>query len=100
MEISKNINGETLLVTLSGRLDTTTAPELEGAIKDDLANVKTVKFDMGAIEYVSSAGLRVILSVQKAMTAKGGELTLKKVNDEVMEVFDMTGFSSFLKFED
>ena len=59
-----------------------------------------VCLDMEGVEYVSSAGLRVILSIQKAMTAKGGTFTLRKVNDEVMEVFDMTCFSSFLTFED
>ena len=100
MVINKNINGESLNVVLSGRLDTTTAPELEASLKEDFDKVNKVEFDFQEIEYVSSAGLRVLLMSQKTMSAKNGSMVIKHVSDEVMEVFDMTGFSSFLTIED
>lgn len=100
MEISKKQEGDICIVTVIGRVDTTTAPELENGIKEETASAKELKLDFKDVEYVSSAGLRVILMAQKTMSAHGGKFVICNVSDEVMEVFDMTGFSSFLTFED
>lgn len=100
MEIKKELNENKLVVVLSGRLDTNTAPLLEADIKDDVEKVSDIEFDFTNLEYVSSAGLRVLLMYQKALSAKKGSLVIKHVNDEVMSVFDMTGFSTFLTIED
>ncbi len=98
MNINKTINGSDMTVALEGRLDTTTAPELEESLKDSLPGVKELTFDLQKLEYVSSAGLRVLLSTQKIMNGQG---TMKVVNvcDMVMEVFDVTGFSDILTIE-
>lgn len=100
MEIKKSKEGQTLNIKLLGRLDTNTAPELDENIKGDLASVDEIAIDLKELDYISSAGLRTILVIHKAMTAKSGKLTIKNVKDEVMEVFDMTGFSSFLNIEE
>ena len=89
-------NAETL--ALEGRLDTLTAPELEAEISAILPSVQTLILDMEKLDYISSAGLRVILKTQKALEKKSG-LTLTHVSDEVKEVFDITGFSDFLTIE-
>ena len=89
-------NAETL--TLIGRLDTVTAPELEAEISAILPTAESLVLDMEKLEYISSAGLRVILKTQKALTQKAG-LKLIHVSDEVMEVFEITGFSDFLTIE-
>lgn len=89
-------NAETL--ALVGRLDTITAPELEAEISAMLPTVQTLTLDMEKLDYISSAGLRVILKTQKALEKKSG-LTLTHVSDEVKEVFDITGFSDFLTIE-
>lgn len=98
MQIAKSIEGNTLSVSLEGRLDTMTAPELEAAIKDDLNNVEAAVLDLKGLEYVSSAGLRVILTVHKALAGKNG-LTVKNPNETVSEVFEVTGFSDILNIE-
>ena len=89
-------NAETL--ALEGRLDTLTAPELEAEIFAILPSVQTLTLDMEKLDYISSAGLRVILKTQKALEKKAG-LKLTHVSDEVKEVFDITGFSDFLTIE-
>lgn len=98
MDIIKNLNGDELTVKLVGRLDTTTAPSLEGSISQELANAKSLVFDFSELDYVSSAGLRVLLACQKQMN-KQGSMCIKHVKDEIYEVFDMTGFLDILKVE-
>ena len=98
MTIEKKINGEELTLIVSGRLDTQTAPELESELDASVSGVKELTFDMTNLEYVSSAGLRVILKAQKAMNAQGS-MKLTGVNDSIMEVFDITGFLDILTIE-
>ena len=98
MEILKKQNGTTLDVALSGRLDTTTAPQLEAEMKASLEGVTELCFDFEKLEYVSSAGLRVLLSCQKTMK-KQGKMKLRHVCDEIMEVFEITGFTDILTIE-
>lgn len=96
MDIVKNANGEALEVVLKGRLDTTTAPELEAAL--DLDGVSDLVLDFEGLEYISSAGLRVILAAQKKMSAQG-KMVIKNVNDTIKEVFEITGFIDILTIE-
>ena len=98
MTIEKKINGESATLIVSGRLDTQTAPELENELDAVLPGLKELTFDMTSLEYVSSAGLRVILKAQKAMNAQGS-MKLTGVNDSIMEVFDITGFLDILTIE-
>ena len=97
-----NINRETLdgktKITLEGRLDTTTAPELEEALKTALDGTSELVMDFEKLEYISSAGLRVLLSAQKVMN-KQGTMTLKNVSETVMEIFEVTGFVDILTIE-
>ena len=97
MQIKKEINGKTLTVSVSGRLDTSTAPELEKQL-GDLAGIDDLILDFDNLEYISSAGLRVILKAQKIMNIQGS-MKLVNVNDCVMEIFDITGFSDILNIE-
>ena len=97
MEIIKKSEGSKLTIALVGRLDTTTAPELEAEIKSSLDGVTEFVLDFEALEYVSSAGLRVILMAQKLMK-KQDSMVLINVNADIMEVFDITGFSDILTF--
>ena len=98
MTIEKKLNGEVVTLIVSGRLDTQTAPELESELDAVLPGLKDLTFDMTGLEYVSSAGLRVILKAQKAMNAQGS-MKLTGVNDSIMEVFDITGFLDILTIE-
>ena len=98
MTIEKKINGEAVTLIVSGRLDTQTAPELEKELDSILSGLEELTFDMTNLEYVSSAGLRVILKAQKAMNAQGS-MKLTGVNDSIMEVFDITGFLDILTIE-
>ena len=98
MTIEKNLNAENLTLKVSGRLDTQTAPELEKELDSSLAGVTELVIDMTELEYVSSAGLRVILKAQKAMNTQGS-MKLTGVNDSIMEVFDITGFLDILTIE-
>ena len=98
MTIEKKINGEAVTLIVSGRLDTQTAPELENELDAVLTGLKELTFDMTNLEYVSSAGLRVILKAQKAMNMQGS-MKLTGVNDSIMEVFDITGFLDILTIE-
>ena len=98
MTIEKKIENGNVTIKVSGRLDTTTAPELEKALDSSLEGTKELVFDMANLEYRSSAGLRVILKAQKAMNAQGS-MKLIGVNDSIMEVFDITGFLDILTIE-
>ncbi|MBR5543372.1 MAG: STAS domain-containing protein [Oscillospiraceae bacterium] len=98
MTIEKKINGAAVTLVVSGRLDTQTAPELENELDSALSGLKELTFDFANLEYVSSAGLRVILKAQKAMNAQGS-MKLTGVNDSIMEVFDITGFLDILTIE-
>ena len=98
MTIKKNMNGTQLNIALEGRLDTTTAPELEQTLKDSLDSVDALIMDFSKLDYISSAGLRVLLSAHKTMAKKGG-MKVTNVNEIVKEVFDVTGFSDILNIE-
>ena len=98
MDIEKNMDGKKLEVKIIGRLDTETAPEMTESLKEDLQNVEELIFDLSDLVYISSAGLRVILSTHKAMN-KQGAMIIKNVQDMVQEVFDATGFSEILTIE-
>lgn len=98
MEIKKTNNGEQLIFALSGRLDTTTAPELEAEVNASLIGVTDFVLDFKELEYISSAGLRVLLAAQKIMN-KQGSMKLINVNDDIKEVFDITGFADILTVE-
>ena len=98
LNITKNIHETELTVVLTGRLDTTTAPELEKELKASLDGVSALTIDMAALEYISSAGLRVLLSAQKAMN-KQGEMKVVHVGETIMEIFEVTGFSDILSIE-
>ena len=98
MDIEKQKNGKKLDVKLSGRLDTKTAPELAEMLKDELEGVEELTFDLSELIYISSAGLRIILSTQKTMN-KQGTMKVTNVQDIVMEVFESTGFLDILTIE-
>ncbi|MDD4492885.1 MAG: STAS domain-containing protein [Eubacteriales bacterium] len=99
MTITKsNSDGKTALL-LDGRLDTTTAPQLQEVLIPEFDTSKDIVLDFNALAYVSSAGLRVLLMGQKTATAKGGSMTITGVSAEIMEVFEMTGFSSILNIQ-
>lgn len=98
MTIQKNLEGTTLTLALEGRLDTTTAPQLEAEVKDSLEGVTALVLDLAGLEYISSAGLRVVLSAQKAMN-KQGSMVVRNVNEYVMEVLEVTGFADILTLE-
>jgi anti-sigma B factor antagonist len=95
LTIEKKTNASELTVALTGRVDTTTAPELEAVIKQSLAGVTELNIDMEALEYISSAGLRVLLSAQKTMN-KQGKMKVTHVSENIMEIFEVTGFSDIL----
>ena len=98
MNITKNQNGNALVIALEGRLDTTTAPELEKVLKESINGITELTIDLSKLDYVSSAGLRVLLSAHKAMRTQGA-MKVKNVNEIVREVFDVTGFSDILDIE-
>ena len=91
-------NAEEATIEVAGRLDTTTAPTLDKTINEDVKDVKNLTLDLKELEYISSAGLRVLLSAQKKMQ-KIGSMKVKNVCEEVMEVFEMTGFADILVIE-
>lgn len=98
MTIEKKVNDTQITLVVSGRLDTLTAPELETELDKALPDANELIFDLTDLEYISSAGLRVVLKAQKAMNAKGS-MKLIGVNDSIMEVFDITGFLDILTIE-
>ena len=98
MTIDKKEQGSALQIAVSGRLDTTTAPQLEAELKRSLEGITELDFDFSGLEYLSSAGLRVLLAAQKAMNQQG-KMTIRHVNETIMEVFEITGFSEILTIE-
>lgn len=98
MQINKTANGDTITYALSGRLDTTTAPELEAELKLSLDGVAHLILDFSDLEYISSSGLRVLLAAQKVM-GRQGDMTIRHVNESIMEVFEITGFSDLLTIQ-
>ena len=98
MTIEKNLNGTELTITIAGRLDTTTAPQLEAEFKQSINGIEKLVLDFASLEYLSSAGLRVLLTTQKAMN-KQGEMVIKNVNETINEIFEITGFIDILTVE-
>lgn len=98
MTIEKNLEGSKLTLILEGRLDTVTTPALEAELKQSLNDVTELVFDFSQLEYISSAGLRVLLASQKIMN-KQGSMVIRHVNETIMEVFEVTGFSDILSIE-
>ena len=96
MTITKTAENGVLRIALEGRLDTNTAPQLESELKSSLSGVTELDFDFSVLEYISSAGLRVLLAAQKAMNKQKGTLSIRNVNETVMEVFEVTGFVDIL----
>ena len=95
MTIKKELKGKELAVALEGRLDTITAPELETELKASLDGVEKLSLDFAKLEYISSAGLRVLFSTQKRMKTQG-EMTVCNVNETILEIFEVTGFNDIL----
>ena len=98
MTIEKNLNGTELTVAVEGRLDTTTAPQLEASLKESFEGITKLALDFSALEYLSSAGLRVLLASQKVMN-KQGEMVIKNINETIREIFEVTGFVDILTIE-
>ena len=98
MEIAKTFSGATLNIALTGRLDTTTAPDLDAALQESLEGITMLNFDFTNLEYISSAGLRVLLSTQKKMNQQG-KMIIHHVIPSIMEVFEITGFLDILTIE-
>jgi len=98
MTIEKTMTGSELVICLTGRLDTTTAPQLESEIKENISGIETLIFDFSALDYLSSAGLRVLLTAQKTMN-KQGEMVVRNVNETIAEIFEVTGFCDILTIE-
>ena len=99
LTITKKPENETLNVTVAGRVDTVTAPELNSEVEKSIGGVKKIVLNFEKVEYISSSGLRVLLSLHKTMAANGGELIIRKPIDTVIEVFDVTGFMDILNIE-
>ncbi len=98
LNIVSDLNGSNLSISLEGRLDTNTSPQLEEKLKASIDNVTELVFDIEKLQYISSAGLRVLLSAQKIMN-KQGSMVVKNSSEEVREIFDVTGFSDILTIE-
>lgn len=98
MELTKEAKGSALTISLDGRLDTTTAPQLEAEISKGLEGITDLTIDMAKLVYVSSAGLRVLLKAQKTMN-KQGKMTVKNASQEIKEIFEVTGFDELLNVE-
>ena len=98
MTINKTKDGKALTLAVEGRLDTITAPDLEAVLKEELDDVGELTFDFSSLEYISSAGLRVLLSAQKRMNAQGS-MKVTGVSEIIMEIFEVTGFSGILTIE-
>lgn len=99
MEIIKTVNENELTISLKGELTSVTAPELEKVVSTSLKGIKSLIFDFSELSYLSSAGLRILLIAQKLM-AKQGTMVVRHVNNDIMDIFDMTGFSNVLTIED
>ncbi len=96
MEMKKQLDGSKMVMAVSGRLDTNTAPQFEAELKGSLDPVSDLTLDFSGLDYISSAGLRVLLSVQKLMNAKDGKMVVTGSNDMVKEIFEVTGFTDIL----
>ncbi len=99
MNITKTVEGEKLTVVLEGRLDTLTAPELEESLSSALEGIKELVLDLSGLEYLSSAGLRVVLSTFKTVSAAEGKMTICNANEMVSKVFELTGFGNIVAIE-
>lgn len=99
MNITRNVHNNRIFLQLNGRLDTTTAPEFQRTLLSEIEGGKDIVLDFCELAYVSSAGLRALLTGQKAVLAKKQSMCLRNVSDEIMEVFHMTGFSDILTIE-
>ena len=99
MNITKSVEGSVMKVSVSGRLDTATAPQLESELKDSLDGIKELVLEIPELDYISSAGLRVFLSALKAMKAKNGTMRVTGASEMVREIFDVTGFSEIMTLE-
>ena len=98
MKLTKTTQETVLNLAIEGRIDTTTAPQLEAELKSSVSGVTELYLDFAGVEYISSAGLRVLLSAQKVMNRQG-KMVIKNVNETVMDVFDVTGFVDILTIE-
>ena len=98
LNINKTVENGKAVIELGGRLDTNTSPELEGVLKETVEGLNELVFDFADLEYISSAGLRVLLSAQKAMSRQG-EMKVIHVGETIMEIFEVTGFSDILTIE-
>lgn len=98
MTIEKNLNAGELTVAITGRLDTITAPQLESRLKAGMEGLTSLVLDFAALDYLSSAVLRVLLAAQKTMN-KQGKMVIRNVNETIMEIFEVTGFSDILTIE-
>ena len=98
LNIKKDAKSSNLAIALEGRLDTTTAPQFESELKESLGGVEDLVIDMKDLAYISSAGLRVLLSAQKVMN-KQGSMVVRNASEEVKEIFDVTGFADILTIE-
>ena len=99
MEITKSVEGTVMTVAVSGRLDTSTAPQLESELKNSLNGITELVLEISGLDYISSAGLRVLLSALKAMNAQKGTMRVVGANEMVREIFEVTGFSDILTLE-
>ena len=99
MEVKFNKQDSTLSVVISGNIDTVTAPELDAQLQENIPGIKDLILDFAAVDYISSAGLRVILMANQQMEDVDGNMTVKNVNEDVRDVFEMTGFDSLLNLE-
>ena len=99
MNITKNLEGNDLTVSLEGRLDTITSAEFEKSVKGSLKTGYNLVLECSHLEFLTSSGLRAILSIQKDVYANGGKMILRKVNSDIMNIFNMTGFSNILIIE-
>ncbi len=98
LNIGKYRDGRNMKISLEGRFDTATAPQLETIVRNELDDVESLVFDFEKLEYISSAGLRVLLAAQKIMN-KQGRMVVKNVSEEVKEIFEVTGFTDILTLE-
>ncbi|WP_223165967.1 STAS domain-containing protein [Methanobrevibacter millerae] len=99
MNISKNYNEKELTLTVEGRIDTITSKELEKEINDEIGNFDSLILDFTDLEYISSAGLRVLIATQKKLKADNIPFVIKNINDTINEIFRMSGFDKILKIE-
>ena len=99
MEVKFNKQDSNLTVVISGNIDTVTAPELDAKLQENITGVKDLVLDFAAVDYISSAGLRVILMANQQLEDADGTMTIKNANDDVRDVFEMTGFDSLLNLE-